>query len=358
MRKVKRIVKYVRGTQNYGTVLVKDVNEWKQIEMFCDSDWASCPRTRRSTSGLVAKVGANVIATWSKTQATVAFSSGEAEFVAIHQGCLEAMAIRSLVYDMTGRMLKIVIHTDSTAARAMTMRQGPGRVKHIDLKLLFAQELVMKRIMEVRKIGTLDNPADTLTKAVDQTTLTNLLRKIGVKECDDYSSEIGAVNKAGYMMMDKTMILNGVKFMVMNQVIGKAAASAGDEDQDGDDDYFLLKLCIAVIIFWELLKFVMRRVVRLVVRTADGDTTETTSKATQTGSVVPESTATSSSTAAATATTRRRNAKEVYAISLEHAVHYDKKCPHIAAKTLHTMKMCKDCQRLEPVTTGFEAMMR
>ena len=51
------------------------------------------------------------------------------------------------------------------------MRSGPGRVKHVDLKMIFIQELVKKKIVDVRKIGTLNNPADLLTKAVDQTTL-------------------------------------------------------------------------------------------------------------------------------------------------------------------------------------------
>ena len=48
-----------------------------------------------------------------------------------------------------------MVHTDSTAARAMALRSGPGRVKHVDLKMMFIQELVKAKIVEVRKIGTL-----------------------------------------------------------------------------------------------------------------------------------------------------------------------------------------------------------
>ncbi len=56
MRKVKRIVKYVAGTVDNGTGIRKDETAWDQIDVYCGSDWASCPRTRRSTSGIVLKV--------------------------------------------------------------------------------------------------------------------------------------------------------------------------------------------------------------------------------------------------------------------------------------------------------------
>ena len=176
MRKVKRIVKYVEGTADYGTGIRKDEKAWDQIDVYCDSDWAACARTRRSTSGIMLKVGGNTLGTWSKTQATVALSSGEAEFVALHQGVLEGLAARSLLNEIFDKDFKLVLHTDSTAARAMALRSGPGRVKHVDLKMMFIQELVKKKIVDVRKIGTLNNPADLLTKAVDQVILERLLR--------------------------------------------------------------------------------------------------------------------------------------------------------------------------------------
>ena len=48
-------------------------------------------------------------------------------------------------------------------------------MKHVDLKMMSIQELVKAKIVEVRNIGTLRNPADLLTKAVDQATLERLL---------------------------------------------------------------------------------------------------------------------------------------------------------------------------------------
>ena len=39
MRKVKRIVKYVEGTADYGTGIRKDEKAWDQIDVYCDSDY-------------------------------------------------------------------------------------------------------------------------------------------------------------------------------------------------------------------------------------------------------------------------------------------------------------------------------
>ena len=50
------------------------------IEVYSDTGWPGCPRTRRSTSGGCVMNGSHCIRTWSSTQASVTLSSGEAEF--------------------------------------------------------------------------------------------------------------------------------------------------------------------------------------------------------------------------------------------------------------------------------------
>ena len=59
--------------------------------------------------------------------------------------------------------------------------------------MMFIQELVAKQLVEVRKINTLVNCADLLTKAVDETTLTRLLWDVGVSKLD--SHEVAVVTK-------------------------------------------------------------------------------------------------------------------------------------------------------------------
>ena len=46
------------------------------IDVYSDTDWSGCLRTRKSTSGGCVMIGAHVIRTWSSTQPSVTLSSG------------------------------------------------------------------------------------------------------------------------------------------------------------------------------------------------------------------------------------------------------------------------------------------
>ena len=59
---------------------------------------------------------------WSKTQQSVALSSGEAELVAIVKGSCEAFGIGALRRDLGIQDGKIGVYTDATAAIGMVQR--------------------------------------------------------------------------------------------------------------------------------------------------------------------------------------------------------------------------------------------
>ena len=100
--KLKHLLRYLAGTKDYVLRLKPShtLADWTStIDIVCyvDSDWAGCNKTRKSTSGSVAQVlNCDVIHT-SRTQATVALSSGEAELYAIGQGTSEALFLKSLI---------------------------------------------------------------------------------------------------------------------------------------------------------------------------------------------------------------------------------------------------------------------
>ena len=65
-----------------------------------DSDWAGCARTRRSTSGGTLYRGSHLLAHWSRTQTTVALSSGEAELNVSLKGGVELFGIGELLAEL------------------------------------------------------------------------------------------------------------------------------------------------------------------------------------------------------------------------------------------------------------------
>ncbi|GJZ98902.1 ribonuclease H-like domain-containing protein [Tanacetum coccineum] len=56
---LKRILRYVRGTLDYGLQL--HVSSTTQLTAYTDVDWAGCPVTRRSTSGYCVFLGDNLL---------------------------------------------------------------------------------------------------------------------------------------------------------------------------------------------------------------------------------------------------------------------------------------------------------
>ena len=78
---LKRIGRYLEGRPR---LVYKYVfQEAGMIDCYSDTDWAGCPRTRRSTSGGCLVLGKHLIKCWSTTQGPISLSSGEAEFYGV-----------------------------------------------------------------------------------------------------------------------------------------------------------------------------------------------------------------------------------------------------------------------------------
>ena len=79
---VKHILRYIRGTLNFGLKFSADDKE-PLIYEYSDADWAGDIETRRSTSGYVFQIGNSTISWCSRKQSSVAKSSTEAEYIAL-----------------------------------------------------------------------------------------------------------------------------------------------------------------------------------------------------------------------------------------------------------------------------------
>ena len=90
-------------------------------------DWAGDPKTRCSTSEGVLAIGpCFTVRHWSVTQATVSLSSAESEAKAMRKGCIEALYAKHLLEHPASKPFKIEVWTDSSSAKAIVQRLGPG----------------------------------------------------------------------------------------------------------------------------------------------------------------------------------------------------------------------------------------
>ena len=82
---VKRIIKYVGGTCEYGLFYSKESN--LSLTGFSDSDWAGNADNRKITTGGCFYVGANLVAWMSKKQNSLSLSTTEVEYIVAGSCC-------------------------------------------------------------------------------------------------------------------------------------------------------------------------------------------------------------------------------------------------------------------------------
>ena len=133
------------------------------IEVYGDSNWAGCKETGRSTSGGVAMRGSHVLRSWSHTQKTVALSSGEAELTALVKASCEGLGLKALMADW-GEDFDVIVYADASAALGVVGRKGAGKLRHVNIGMLWVQDKAAEEEVKYRKILGEKNPGDLMTK--------------------------------------------------------------------------------------------------------------------------------------------------------------------------------------------------
>ena len=164
--KLKRLARYLVDKLR-SRMLYAYQSKPDSLDVYTDTDFAGCARTRKSTSGGVIMYGCHMIKTWSSTQNVIALSSGEAEYYGLVKGASQGIGVKNMMSEY-GVETKVTVKTDASAAKGIASRRGSGKVRHIEVSQLWVQNKVAQGVLKIQKIATSENLADHLTKYLGQ----------------------------------------------------------------------------------------------------------------------------------------------------------------------------------------------
>lgn len=106
---------YLSATLGQGILLFGSDN--LTLQAYSDSDWGACPDTRRSIFGFVLLLGHSPISWKSKKQATVSWSSSEAEYGSMASASSEVVWVVRLLEELGLQSLKpVTLHRNNMSA--------------------------------------------------------------------------------------------------------------------------------------------------------------------------------------------------------------------------------------------------
>lgn len=168
IRAFKRVLRYLKGTQDLALTFDGNSKEPFTLEAWCDASWGDNPDNRRSKTGYVVKLGCNTVSVCSILQKTVALSTTEAEYMAVSDGLREIIWLRELLKDYGFEQPSAtVIHEDNNGCIALSVNPvNHKRNKHIDIRHHFIRDKVEDGTIVLSRLDTEEMLADILTKAL------------------------------------------------------------------------------------------------------------------------------------------------------------------------------------------------
>jgi hypothetical protein len=179
LTQVKRILKYVSGTCDYG-MMYSHCND-STLVGYCDADWAGSADDIKSTSGGCFFLGSNLISWFSKKQNSVSLSTAKAEYIADGSSCSQLLWMKQMLKEYNVMQDIMTLYCDNLSA--INISKNPvqhSKTKHIDIRHHFIRNLVEGKVVVLEHVTTSEQLADIFTKALDAVQFEKLRGKLGI----------------------------------------------------------------------------------------------------------------------------------------------------------------------------------
>ena len=179
---VKRVLRYVKGIEDYG-LLYKKGDLKGELIGYSDRDFAGDCSDRKSTSSHIFFFGGMTVSWSSQKLSIVALSSCEPEYIAATTATCQAVWMNRLIGELTNNEeTKVKLMVDNQSA--ITLSKNPvhhNRTKHIDTRYHFIRECVEDKKIEIAFIRMEDQLADMFTKALGRLKFQEMRGRIGIR---------------------------------------------------------------------------------------------------------------------------------------------------------------------------------
>ncbi|GJX65594.1 hypothetical protein Tco_0299937 [Tanacetum coccineum] len=142
-------------------------------------------------------------------QTALAISTTEAEYVSAGKACQQALWMKQALIDYDVRLDDVPIMCDNKGA--IDLSKNPvqhSRTKHIEIRHHFLRDNVQKGHISIKKVPSVDNIADILTKPLKRESFNYLRLGLGMMETH-------SINHIKYASLSSVSILVRVPFRVV-----------------------------------------------------------------------------------------------------------------------------------------------
>ena len=136
MRKLKRVLRYLKGTVSIGITYSEDVEDGDKLTAYVDSDHAGDQDKGYSTTGIVLYFAGGPVDWRSTKQTVVAISTVKAGYVAMSKACVMVLHFRNFLESINEKQEQATVMFEDNSGAVSLSRSAKitPRKKHIDVK--------------------------------------------------------------------------------------------------------------------------------------------------------------------------------------------------------------------------------